>query len=193
MQPTDTKQVKPIKQVNGSPIKKLCTTIVLSGTADDQSTSNIIKSMVTEKTAIPTGPVPLFLVPKRISAEFQTHGGYISDIAIHRTGNHIYCITLTKTPKQECNQGQGQGQELNKNQGGTDAGMSISTGPVPLSLVAKRIFAEIQAHGGYISDIAIHRTAYHTYCITLTKTPKPGCDRRQGQELNKNQGGADAD
>ena len=77
-----------------------------------------------------------------------------------------------------------------------DESMPISTGPVPLFLVAKRIFTEIQAHGGYISDIAIHRTAYHTYCITLTKTPKPGCNQRQGQEqkqeLNKNQGGANA-
>ena len=74
-----------------------------------------------------------------------------------------------------------------------DAGMPIPTGPVPLFLVAKRIFTEIQAHGGYISDIAIHRTGYHIYSITLTKTPKPGCDRKQGQGLNKNQGGADAD
>jgi len=109
----------------GSPSTKLCTNSEMSGTADEQLSPTPINTTDDTDMPLSTGPVPLFLIPKRISAEFQAHGGYISDIAIHRTGYHIYCITLTKTPKQECNQGQGlgqkQGQELNKNQGGADA------------------------------------------------------------------------
>ena len=112
MQPADSNPMN-----RGSPSTKLCANSEMSGTADEQLSATPINTTDDAGMSISTGPVPLFLVPKRISAEIQAHRGYISDIAIHRIGYHIYSITLTKTPKPGCNQGQG----LNKNQGGEDA------------------------------------------------------------------------
>ncbi len=49
---------------------------------------------------IRASPVPLYLIPQTLSSEIHAHGGDISGIAIKRTGQHVYAITLVKTQKQ---------------------------------------------------------------------------------------------
>lgn len=93
-----------VKIEEGSPAKKPCANIGLPGTANEQSSSGTIKSADTAAAGatIQAGPVPLFLVPQTISSEIHAHGGAISEIAVRRTGQHVYAITLTKTtPKGE--------------------------------------------------------------------------------------------
>lgn len=99
MPPIDTKQRK------GSPTTKPCANSEMSGTAREQLAADGIKSTMNERAAIKTGPVPLYLIPQTLSSEIHAHGGEISEIAIKRTGQHVYAITLTKTPKQDRNRG----------------------------------------------------------------------------------------
>ena len=93
------------KQIDGSPITKPCANSEMSGTADEQSTAEIIKSPEKKRTAINAGPVPLYLIPQTLSSEIHAHGGTISEITIRRTGQHGYAITLTKTAPKGQNTG----------------------------------------------------------------------------------------
>ena len=70
MQPTDTKPIK------SSPTTKPCTHIVSNGTADTFSPSTTIKSPDNETptVTVTVGPVPLYLIPQKISSEIRTHG-----------------------------------------------------------------------------------------------------------------------
>ncbi len=111
MQPVDTKQRK------GSPTTKPCANSEMSGTAKEPLAADGIKSTVREQTTIKAGPVPLYLIPQTLSSEIHAHGGDISGIAIKRTGQHVYAITLTKTAKQAIHQSR----EQKRNQGGTNA------------------------------------------------------------------------
>ncbi|WAI00398.1 hypothetical protein [Methanogenium organophilum] len=140
MQPADR---KPIEE--GSPTTKPCANSEMSGTADEQSAAKKINTTNDAGKRIRAGPVPLFLVPHTLSTEIHAHGGDISEIAVKRTGQHVYAITLTKTPKKGHKQGhkqgnkqdheqdrehsnkqahkqaRNQGREQNRNPGGADA------------------------------------------------------------------------
>lgn len=132
MQPAETKPFRP-RPKEGSPIKKACANIALSGTTDEQSTATVIKSTGNERASggpsspgakqtsrelsgcafgqgaspatITTGPVPFYLVVPTLSSEIHKHGGAISRIAIWRTNHHAYMITLTKTSSEVHGQG----------------------------------------------------------------------------------------
>ncbi len=84
----------------GSPTTKPCANSEMSGTAEEQSAADKIHSTDTARMDIRAGPVPLYLIPQTLSSEIHAHGGDISEIAIKRTGQHVYAITLVKTPKQ---------------------------------------------------------------------------------------------
>lgn len=112
MQPADRKPI-----AKGSPTTKPCTNSEMSGTADEQSAVKKTKTTDGAGKSIRAGPVPLYLIPQTISTEIHAHGGDISEIAVKRTGQHVYAITLTKTPKP----GRSQGREQGKNPGGADA------------------------------------------------------------------------
>jgi len=92
--------MQPAVPVEGSPAKKPCANIGLSGTADEQSAAKNINTADGAGKTIKAGPVPLYLVPQTISTEIHAHGGNISEIAVRRTGQHVYAITLTRTGPQ---------------------------------------------------------------------------------------------
>ena len=93
--------MQPTQIIGGSPAKQPCANIGLSGTADEQSAAEDIKTASSAGETITAGPVPLYLIPQTLSAEIHAHGGDISEIAVKRTGQHVYAITLTKTEKQK--------------------------------------------------------------------------------------------
>ena len=95
-----TCDMQPAVPIEGSPAKKPCANIGLRGTADEQSAATKINTTAGARTPISAGPVPLFLVAKTISTEIHAHGGDISEIAVKRTGQHVYAITLTKIAPQ---------------------------------------------------------------------------------------------
>lgn len=112
--------MRPTQSIEGSPAKQPCANIGLSGTADQQSAATNITSAGSAGETIKAGPVPLYLIPQTLSAEIHAHGGDISEIAVKRTGQHVYAITLTKAEKQKQrqkpNQKQSGKQEQNQNQ-----------------------------------------------------------------------------
>ena len=93
--------MQPTQPIEGSPAKQPCANIGLFGTADQQSAATNITSADSAGETIKAGPVPLYLIPQTLSAEIHAHGGDISEIAVKRTGQHVYAITLTKTEKQK--------------------------------------------------------------------------------------------
>ena len=91
--------MQPTGPIKGSPSKRPCANIGFSGTADKRSAATKINSADAASTSIAAGSVPLYLIPQTLSAEIHAHGGDISEISVRRTGQHVYAITLTKTPK----------------------------------------------------------------------------------------------
>jgi hypothetical protein len=108
--------MQPTQTIEGSPAKQPCANIGLSGTADEQSAAGDIKTAGSAGETITAGPVPLYLIPQTLSAEIHAHGGDISEIAVKRTGQHVYAITLTKTEKQRHGVKQEKSQKPNQNQ-----------------------------------------------------------------------------
>jgi len=87
--------------IDGSPAKKPCANIGLSGTADEQSAAENINASegAAAGTATHTaGPVPLYLIPPTLSGLIHDLGGAISEIAVKRTGRHVYAISITTLP-----------------------------------------------------------------------------------------------
>lgn len=117
--------MQPTQPIEGSPAKKPCANIGFTGTADEQSAAGDIKIVGSPGETITAGPVPLYLIPQTLSAEIHAHGGDISEIAVKRTGQHVYAITLTKAqnrtekqsqkPNQKQNGKQEQSQKSNQN------------------------------------------------------------------------------
>ena len=108
--------MQPTQPIEGSPAKQPCANIGLFGTADQQSAATNITSADSAGETITAGPVPLYLIPQTLSAEIHAHGGDISEIAVKRTGQHVYAITLTKTEKQRHGVKQEKSQKPNQNQ-----------------------------------------------------------------------------
>jgi len=90
---------------DGSPAKKPCSHIGLTGTADELSAAKNRKSTNTARTTTTTGPVPLYLIAPTISSEIHAHGRRISGIVVKRTEYNRYVIILTKTVPQGKNAG----------------------------------------------------------------------------------------
>ena len=98
--------MQPNQPIKGSPAKNPCSHIGFIGTADKKSTATEINSANPATTSIAAGSVPLYLIPQTLSAEIHAHGGDTSEISVCRTGQHVYAITLTKTPKKNQKRGE---------------------------------------------------------------------------------------
>lgn len=83
------------KTKDGSPTTRPCTNIGSSGTADEESSAEIIPVADGGGKTFSLRPVPIFLVAPTLSREIPIYNRVISDVAICRAGENGYMITLT--------------------------------------------------------------------------------------------------
>ena len=87
----------------GSPAKKPCANIGVSETANEESLSEMIPvadggAAGGKGTMVTLRAVPLYLIAPVLSREIHTYKGAVSQVAIRRTGQHRYLITLLTRP-----------------------------------------------------------------------------------------------
>ena len=78
-------------RIKGSPQDETCANIDSHGTANNSSSSEVIRSAAKERRA---GVVPLYLIQQVVATEISRCGRTLREIHIVRTGCHYYIVTV---------------------------------------------------------------------------------------------------
>jgi hypothetical protein len=84
-------------RINGSPHDEACTNIDSHGTANNSSSSGVIRPATSKRKA---GVVPLYLIQRVVAAEINRCGRTLREIRIVRTNCHYYIVTVIQAEQE---------------------------------------------------------------------------------------------